>query len=150
MLPSGIPKLPTYKCFLMFVNFSSFKTPFPGRISVPTSFVFLSFIFCPTSFWRQWAAFLGAWCLPAFRSFLWNLLSVQMLFWWICGGESGLPILFLHHLRTTLAPGDVSKKSTFEEKETKMLRITLIALFTELFFHWVASHRFHISLTCVY
>ena len=24
-----------------------------------------------------------------------------MLFWWICGGESGLPILFLHHLRTT-------------------------------------------------
>ena len=23
-----------------------------------------------------------------------------MFFWWICGGESGLPILFLHHLRT--------------------------------------------------
>ena len=32
---------------------------------------------------------------------LWNLLSVQMFFWWICGGESGLPILFLCHLRTT-------------------------------------------------
>ena len=31
---------------------------------------------------------------------LWNLLSVQMLFWWICGGESGLPILFLYHFRT--------------------------------------------------
>ena len=31
--------------------------------------LFLSFIFCPTSFWRQWADFLGAWCpLPAFRS----------------------------------------------------------------------------------
>ena len=31
--------------------------------------LFLSFIFCPTSFWRQWAAFLGAWCpLQAFRS----------------------------------------------------------------------------------
>ena len=31
--------------------------------------LFLSFIFCPTSFWRQWAAFLGAWCpLPEFRS----------------------------------------------------------------------------------
>ena len=29
-----------------------------------------------------------------------NLLSVQMFFWWICGGESGLPVLFLHHLRT--------------------------------------------------
>ena len=31
---------------------------------------------------------------------LWNLLSVQMFFWWICGGESGVPVLFLHHLRT--------------------------------------------------
>ena len=30
---------------------------------------------------------------------LWNLLSIQMFFWWICGGESGLPILFLCHLR---------------------------------------------------
>ena len=31
--------------------------------------LFLSFIFCPTSFLRQWAAFLGAWCpLPVFRS----------------------------------------------------------------------------------
>ena len=28
----------------------------------------LSFIFCPTSFWREWATFLGAWCPPpAFR-----------------------------------------------------------------------------------
>ena len=25
-----------------------------------------------------------------------------MFFWWICGGESGLPILFLCHLRTAL------------------------------------------------
>ena len=31
---------------------------------------------------------------------LWNLLSVEMFFWWICGGESGLPVLFLCHLRT--------------------------------------------------
>ena len=31
---------------------------------------------------------------------LWNLLSIQMLFRWICGGESGLPVLFLCHLRT--------------------------------------------------
>ena len=23
-----------------------------------------------------------------------------MFFWWICWGESGLPVLFLHHLRT--------------------------------------------------
>ena len=31
---------------------------------------------------------------------LWNLLSVEMFFGWICGGESGLPILLLRHLRT--------------------------------------------------
>ena len=30
---------------------------------------------------------------------LWNFLSVQMFFPWICGGESGLPVLFLRHLR---------------------------------------------------
>ena len=32
---------------------------------------------------------------------LWNLLSIQMFFQCICGGKSGLPILFLRHLRTT-------------------------------------------------
>ena len=31
---------------------------------------------------------------------LWNLLSVQMFFQWICGGEHGLLVLFLCHLRT--------------------------------------------------
>ena len=30
---------------------------------------------------------------------LWNLLSVYLFFWWICVGESGLPVLFLCHLR---------------------------------------------------
>ena len=40
MLPSEIPKLPTDpwgECFLVFGNFCSFKTLFPGRISIPTS-----------------------------------------------------------------------------------------------------------------
>ena len=47
-----------------------FKTPFPGWSSVPTSFVsFIVFYIFPTSFRRQWEAFLGAWCpLLAFRS----------------------------------------------------------------------------------
>ena len=35
---------------------------------------------------------------------LWKLLSIQMIFWWICGEESGLTILFLCHLRTTPCP----------------------------------------------
>ena len=30
----------------------------------------------------------------------WKFLSIQMIFWWIGRGESGLPILFLHHLWT--------------------------------------------------
>ena len=44
--------------------------PLGGRVSIPNSMsLFLSFIFCPTSFQREWAAFLGAWCPPlVFRS----------------------------------------------------------------------------------
>ena len=49
---------------------SLFKTPFPGQSSIPPSFVsFFVFYIFPTSFQRQWAAFLCTWCpLPAFRS----------------------------------------------------------------------------------
>ena len=32
---------------------------------------------------------------------LWNLFSVHMFFQWICRGESGIPILFLHHLNSS-------------------------------------------------
>ena len=43
--------------------------PRNGSPSLILLSLFLSFIFCPTSFRRQWAAFLGVWCpLPAFRS----------------------------------------------------------------------------------
>ena len=31
---------------------------------------------------------------------LWSLLSIEMFFWWIHEGESGLPVPFLLHLRT--------------------------------------------------
>ena len=40
-----------------------------GSPSLTLLFLFLSFIFCPISFWREWAAFMAAWCpLPVFRS----------------------------------------------------------------------------------
>ena len=43
--------------------------PQHGSPSLNLLSLFLSFIFCPTSFRGEWAAFLGAWCpLPAFRS----------------------------------------------------------------------------------
>ena len=43
--------------------------PQEGSPSLTLLSLFLSFIFCPTFFRREWAAFLGAWCPPpAFRS----------------------------------------------------------------------------------
>ena len=52
-----------------------------GAPSPPPLSPFSSFIFFPTCFWRQWSAFLVAWCpLPAFRSCFvefarrWNVL----------------------------------------------------------------------------
>ena len=43
--------------------------PGDGSPSLTLLSLLLSFIFCLTSFKREWAAFLGAWCpLPAFRS----------------------------------------------------------------------------------
>ena len=63
---------------------------------------FFSFIFFPTSFRRQWAAFLGAWCpRPAFRSCFVEFtqcLNVLLMNLW---GRKCFPILFLHQLRTT-------------------------------------------------
>ena len=46
------------------------------------------------------------WVLGVFRQHsqvvLLKLLSIPMIFWWICGRESDLPILFLCHLGTVL------------------------------------------------
>ena len=57
---------------------------------------------------------------------LWNLLSVKMFFWWICEGESGLPVLFLCHLRTALLlyfkfSIKMKKKNTLWLKQTSKL-----------------------------
>ena len=61
----------------------SWLPPWDGSLSLTLLSLFLSFIFCPTSFWRDWSAFLGAWC-PCQRSevVLCKLLSIQMIFWW--------------------------------------------------------------------
>ena len=40
----GSPQNRQWECFLVFGNFSLFKTPFPGQSSIPTSFVSL-FVF---------------------------------------------------------------------------------------------------------
>ena len=50
-------------------NYPSWLPPQDGSLSLTLFSLFLSFIFCPTSFWREWAAFLGPWCPPPeFRS----------------------------------------------------------------------------------
>ena len=73
MLPSEIPKLPTnprVRGFHTVWKLLLLHNSLPGMGLCPRLLsLFLSIIFCPTSFWREWAAFLGAWCpLPAFRS----------------------------------------------------------------------------------
>ena len=64
MLPSVLPKLGTdsaVRGFLVFGNFSLFKTPFPGRNSVPPSFVsFFVFYIFSYLLSKSWVAFLGA------------------------------------------------------------------------------------------
>ena len=71
MLPSEIPKLPTDPPVRGFSTVSKLllHNSLPGQVSIPNSFAFLSFIFCPTSFRRECVAFLGVWCPPpVFRS----------------------------------------------------------------------------------
>ena len=69
------PHTHQWEGFLLCGNFS-FMTPSPGQVSTPNSFVSrFAVIFCPTSFWREWAAFLGAWC---------PLASIQKLFCGVC------------------------------------------------------------------
>ena len=50
---------------------------------------------------------------------LWSLLGVEMFFWGICEGESGLPILFLCHLST--APHKYSWNDNPEQKVVSIL-----------------------------
>ena len=54
----------------------SWLLPQDGSLSLNPLSLFSSFIFYPTSFWRDWAAFLGFWCpLPVFRIFFVEVAS---------------------------------------------------------------------------
>ena len=73
MLPSEIPKPPRHAPErVSYCVETSPPSCFPCQdrsLSLTLLSIFLSFIFCPTSFQREWAAFLGARCpAPAFRS----------------------------------------------------------------------------------
>ena len=88
----------------MFGNFSLFKTPFQGQNSVPPSFVsfFVFYIFFLPPFGD----------LGCFSGCLMSSAGIQKLFCGIysafkrsfdefVGGESVLPVLFLHHLSSS-------------------------------------------------
>ena len=72
MLPSVIPKLPADQLVrgfpgvwkLLLHHYPSRKREGEGSPSRTHLSLFLSFIFCPTAFQRQWAAVLGVWCPP--------------------------------------------------------------------------------------
>ena len=102
----SFPQTCLWEGFLWCGNFSSFTTPSPGRVSISKCFVSV-FVFYILSYliWREWTAF---WVPGVLRQcskvVLWKLLSIQMIFWWICGGGSGLPVLFLCHLKTAYSP----------------------------------------------
>ena len=107
MLPSEVPRLTTDLPVRMFPGVWKplfFKTPFLGWISDPPSFVslFIFYIFFLPPFEDNGPPFWVPDVLCQHSEVvLWNLLNVQMFFGWICGVESGLPVLLLHHLRTT-------------------------------------------------
>ena len=98
---SKTPHRPTCERVSYRGNFS-FMTPSPGWVSIPNSFLsfcLLYFALLPFEenglpFWMP-----GVLCQPS-KVVLWKSFSIPMIFWWICWGESGLPILFLYHLGT--------------------------------------------------
>ena len=108
MLPSEIPKLPhrptseRVSCCLE-TSPPSRLPPWDVSLSLTLFFPHFVFYILSTSFQRERAAFLGAWYPPsAFRSCFVEVAQhsndLLMNLW----GESDHPILFLHHLGTTL------------------------------------------------
>ena len=53
------------------------------------------------SFRRQWAAFLGVWCPQLMIRCFVEFAQHSNVLLMICGGESGLPVLFLCHLSSS-------------------------------------------------
>ena len=112
MLPSVFPRLTTDSAGRvfpgvwrpLFLKFPSRdRLSFPGWSSLPTSFVslFIFYIFSLPVFEDNGLLFwLPDVLCQHSEVVLWSLLSVEMFFWEICEGESGLPVLFLRHLGT--------------------------------------------------
>ena len=95
------PQTHLWEGFLLCGNFS-FPTPSPGQVSIHKSFITVFLFYILSYLLLKRLGCLSVLCQSS-EIVLWKLLSSQMIFWWICGGESGLPILSLCHLVTTLS-----------------------------------------------
>ena len=118
----------------------SFTTPFPGLVSTSKSFVSLFiFIFYPTSFQRDWLAFLSIWGpLPAYRSCFGEVASCTddpLMYLW---GRKWSPHPFLHHLGT--APQMLSFKLAFSLSSFTFIK----RLFSS------SSLSYYIILLCIF
>ena len=105
MLPSEVPRLATDSPVRVFPGVWKLLSflRLPPRDRSPSLTLLSLFIFYILSYLLSKTMGCLSGCLVSCQHsevVLWNLLSVQMFFWWICGGESGIPILFLCHRRT--------------------------------------------------
>ena len=118
MLPSEIRKLltdPPSERVSWCLETSLLRLPSRGWISFPTSFLSFYLLYFVLPYFEDnglpfWVP--DVLCQHS-EVVLWNLLSIQMFFRWICGWESGLPVLLLFHLRTT--PLNVFSYKSFSE-----------------------------------
>ena len=118
----------------MFGNFSLFKTPFPGRNSVPPSFVSFFFVFYIFSYLllKSWVAFLGAWCpLQAFRSCFVEFTGCLNALWWICGGKVFSP----SYSSAILAPMQTYFKGINDLGSDEQGKFCLLNVFPRLCLH---------------
>ena len=106
--------------------------PQDGSPSLTLLSLFLPIIFCPTSFWRQWAVFLGASCpLSAFRSCFVEFAVFQ----WSFDEFVGEKVVSLSYFSTILGPPPV----IFFIPTTLSLYVFL------LFFPWLSGCSFSVS-----
>ena len=86
-----------------------------GSPSLALLSFFLSFIFCPASFWRQWAAFLDAWCT------LLETRRDQKLF---CGVCSALKCSFDEFIGEKVVSPSYSSTVLASTPRTKIFKVT--------------------------
>ena len=139
MLPSEIPQFPIdpacERVSYCSGNFSSFRIPSSGQVSVPKSFVStFVFIFCPTSFWRDWFASLGIWGpLPVFRScFVEDTPNVDIPLMYLWGRK--WPPWFLKKLEIELLYDPAIPLLGIHTEETRSERDTCTPMFIAALF----------------